>query len=265
MLIRARDRRIHYDLLGPSGGPVVCFAHSLSADSGIWSEQLAPLLAQGWQVLRLDMRGHGGSDAVTGKYTMSALADDVALSLDVLGIRQIHFVGVSIGGMIGQTLGIERPERLLSLLLCDTSPQTAPGSMSMWEARFSALRAARSVEPLADETMRRWFTPGFEARDPGRWKQVRATIAATPVEGYVGCAGAIINFDVLAKLPSVKARTLVVCGDEDSGAPPEGNRTIASRIPGARYHEIANARHIPMLEHPDTFNRILLDWLTSGR
>src|SRR5215475_6700668 len=102
MLIQPDPHRIHYDLIGPAAGPVACFAHSLSSDSGIWSEQLPPLIARGWRVLRLDMCGHGGSDPVVGNYTMSALAVDVVRVLDFLGIARMHFIGVSIGGMIGQ-------------------------------------------------------------------------------------------------------------------------------------------------------------------
>jgi 3-oxoadipate enol-lactonase len=265
MIIRTGHRRIHYDLVGPTGGPIACFAHSLSSDSGIWSEQIAPLVTQGWQVLRLDMRGHGGSDPVAEDCSMSALAGDVVLVLDFLGIPQIHFVGVSIGGMIGQVLGIEHGPRLHSLMLCGTSPRTVPGGMAMWEARFATIRAASSVEPLADDTMGRWFTDGFKPRRPDRWKQVRETIAATPPTGYIGGANAILGFDVLSQLPAVKAPTLVLCGDGDVGTPPEGNRTVASLIPGARYHEMANARHIPMLEYPDAFNRVMLDWLAARR
>src|SRR5438067_1389882 len=108
MLITTGSRRIHYDLVGPEAGPVVCMAHSLSADSGVWAEQTPALLAQGWRVLRLDMRGHGGSDPVAGRCTMADLADDVVLVLDALALERVHFVGVSIGGMIGQTLGITR-------------------------------------------------------------------------------------------------------------------------------------------------------------
>jgi 3-oxoadipate enol-lactonase len=265
MLIEAGDRRLSYDFIGPETGPVVCFTHSLSSDDGIWVEQLPPLLGKGWRVLRLNMRGHGGSDPVAGDYTMTALADDVALVLDFLGLESVHYVGVSIGGMIGQTFAIEHSHRLLSLMLCGTSPATPPGGMGLWEPRFQAVKRADSVEPLADATMERWFTDAFRARRPDRWKQIRATVACTTPAGYLGCAAAILKFDLLQKLPSVKTPTLVVCGDDDPGTPPAGNRKIAELIEGARYQEIADARHIPMVEHPDTFNRIMIDWLSSKR
>jgi 3-oxoadipate enol-lactonase len=263
MLVTTSGRKIHYDLLGPQHGAVVCMAHSLSADGGVWVEQLPALLEQGWRVLRLDMRGHGGSDPVAGGCSMTDLAADVVLVLDVLGIDQAHFVGVSIGGMIGQTLAIAHGHRLASAMLCGTSPQAVPGGMPMWDARFAAIRAAGSVEPLADVTMERWFTKAFQSRRPDRWRQMRETIASTTPEGYLAGAEAIINFDVLSELPGVRTPTLVVCGDDDPGTPAEGNRKIAALIPGARYEEIAEARHIPMLEHPDVFNRILIDWLAA--
>lgn len=201
MLINAADRHghrnIYYDLVGPETGPVVCCAHSLSSDGGIWAEQMLPLLSAGWRVLRLDMRGHGGSDPVPGDYTMSELANDVVLVLDFLGLQKIHFVGVSIGGMIGQTLAIEHGHRLHSAMLCGTSPKSVPGGMAIWEPRFAAINQTGSVEPLADATMQRWFTDTFKPRRPERWQQIRSIIACTTPVGYLGGAAAILKFDVL--------------------------------------------------------------------
>ena len=107
MLINLKGRRLYYDLTGPENGPVVCFAHSLSSDGGMWAEQMAPLVGSGYRILRLDMRGHGGSDPVAGDYTMAALADDVAAALDFLQITKVHFIGLSIGGMLGQAFARE--------------------------------------------------------------------------------------------------------------------------------------------------------------
>ena len=265
MLINLAGRRIYYDLAGPDNGQVVCFTHSLASDSGMWAEQLSPLLAGGYRVLRLDMRGHGGSDAVAGDYTMAQLADDVAASLDFLGIARVQFVGLSIGGMLGQAFAIAHGQRLISAMLCDTSPQTPPGAQGAWAPRIDAVKKANSLAPLADPTMGRWFTDAYQPRNPGRWKQIHATIAGTTTAGYLGCAAAILNFDFVPKLPSVKVPTLVVCGANDEGTPPAGNKRIAELIPGGRYEEIANARHFPNVEHPDVFNRIMLGWLGSHR
>jgi 3-oxoadipate enol-lactonase len=265
MLIKAGNRHIYYDLIGPENGPVVCFTHSLSSDSGMWAEQLSPLLADGWRVLRQDMRGHGGSDPLEGDYTMAALADDVALSLDFLGIDRVHYIGLSIGGMIGQAFAIGHGHRLHSAMLCDTAPGTPPGGKAAWGPRIATVKSAGSLEPLGDATMERWFTDAFKPKRPARWKEIRSTIVSTAPAGYLGCAAAILDFDFVPKLPSVTVPTLVVCGDDDQGTPPDGNRKIAELIPGARYEEIANARHFPNVEHPDVFNRIMTAWLSGKR
>ena len=90
MLLSLNGQKIYFDLAGPQAAPTVCFTHSLNSDGGMWAEQLVPLLGAGYRVLRLDMRGHGGSDPVAGDYSMEQLADDVAGSLDFLGISRVQ-------------------------------------------------------------------------------------------------------------------------------------------------------------------------------
>jgi 3-oxoadipate enol-lactonase len=266
MLVNIDGRDLRYDILGDEAAPVVCMAHCLSFDSGVWAEQVPPLLAAGWRVLRLDMRGHGGSEAGPDNCTMSMLAGDVAGVLDFLGIPKVHFVGVSIGGMIGQVFGIEHADRALSLMLCGTAPAALDGGMELlWMPRFEAIAAAGSLEPLADATMARWVTEAFRERRPVRWAQIRETICRTSVQGYRGGALAIDGFDVRDRLHRITVPTLVLCGDGDTGTPPAGNRRIAELIPGARYIELENARHTPMVEYPELFAGILLDWLETHR
>jgi len=265
MLINRAAGNLCYDLVGPQDAPVVCFTHSLASDGGMWAEQLPPLLAAGYRVLRLDMRGHGGSDPVAGDYTMTQLADDAAEALDFLGIGRVHFIGLSIGGMLGQAFAIKHGRRLLSAMLCDTSPQTPAGAHEAWAPRIAAVKGANSVAPLADPTMERWFTDAYKPRNPGRWKQIHASIGGTTAAGYLGCAAAILNFDFIADLPKVTVPTLVVCGSDDQGTPPAGNKRIAELVPGGRYEEIANARHFPNVEHADVFNRLMMQWLAQHR
>jgi 3-oxoadipate enol-lactonase len=265
MLINLPGRRLYYDLAGPDDGLVVCFTHSLSSDGGMWAEQMVPLLAAGYRVLRLDMRGHGGSDPVAGDYTMAALADDVAVALDRLGIGKVHYIGLSIGGMLGQAFAIAHGHKLASAMWCDTSPKSPAGAKAAWGPRIEAVSKAGSLEPLADSTMERWFTDAFKPRKPARWKEIRETISGTTPAGYLGCAAAILDFDFEPKLPSLKVPTLVVCGAEDPGTPPAGNRRIAELVPGGRYEEIPATRHFPNVESPDAFNRIMMSWLGARR
>jgi 3-oxoadipate enol-lactonase len=265
MLLPLAGRRLYYDLAGPDDGPVVCFTHSLSSDSGMWAEQLPPLLAAGFRVLRVDMRGHGGSDPVAGDYTMDQLAADVAAVVNALGIRRVHYIGLSIGGMIGQAFALNHVDKLTSLMLCDTLPASLPDGKAAWAPRIAAATRENSLASLAEGTMERWFTEAFRPRNPGRWTQIRDTVVGTTARGYLGCAAAILNFDFLARLPTLKVPALVVCGADDQGTPAAANKQIAALIPGGRYEEIAAARHLPNVEHPAVFNRIMMNWLGAHR
>ena len=265
MLLSLNGRRIAYDLVGSEAAPVVCFTHSLAADGGMWAEQLPPLLAAGFRVLRLDMRGHGGSDPLPRPYSMGQLAGDVAAVLAALEMPRVHYIGLSIGGMIGQAFALEHSDRLISAMWCDTLPASPQGAKAVWDERIATVQTAGSLAPLADVTVERWLTDGFKHRNPNRWKQIRDTVAATSPDGYLGCSDAILSFDFTARLAGLRLPLLVVCGDQDPGTPPEQNRKIAGLVPGARYEGIADAKHFPNVEHPDTFNRIMMSWLESQR
>lgn len=265
MLLQIDGRRIAYDLVGPESGPVVCLTHSLAADGGMWAEQLPPLLAAGFRVLRLDMRGHGGSEPAPRPYSMDQLAGDVAAALAVLDISRIHYIGLSIGGMLGQAFALAHGDRLLSAMWCDTLPASPQGAKAAWDERIATVQRANSLEPLADATVERWLTDDFKQRNSRRWRQIRDTVAATTPAGYLGCCDAILDFDFTGRLASLQVPLLVVCGDQDPGTPPEQNRRIAALVPGARYEPIANAKHFPNVEHPEAFNRIMTGWLEAQR
>jgi 3-oxoadipate enol-lactonase len=265
MLLPLRGRRIAYDLVGPEDAPTICITHSLASDGGSWAEQLPALLREGFRVLRLDMRGHGGSDPVEGDYTMPALADDVAQVLDALAIPRVHYIGLSIGGMIGQAFALAHGERLISAMWCDTLPSSPSGAAEIWAQRIAAVRAANSLEPLADQTVERWLTDDFRRTHPGRWRQICDTVVGTTPDGYLGCCAAILDFDFVPRLPEVRVPVLVVCGADDAGTPPGENRKLAGLVPGARYEEMAGCRHFPNVERPDEFNRIMLSWLNRRK
>jgi 3-oxoadipate enol-lactonase len=264
MLLPLAGRRLYYDLSGPEAGPAVCITHSLASDGGSWAEQVPALLEAGFRILRLDMRGHGGSDPVTGDYTMSALAGDVASALDALGLDRVHYIGLSIGGMIGQAFALEHGDRLLSALWSDTLP-ASPAARAAWDERMGIVRRANSLGPIAEATMERWFTETFRTKNPGRWQQIRDTIVGTTPAGYLGCSAAILDFDFVPRLASLRLPVLVVCGSDDPGTPAAENRRLAGLVPGARYEEIAGMRHFPNVEAPADFNRIMLGWLEAQR
>ena len=262
MLLHVSGHRLRFDLLG-TGSRTICFAHALAADSGMWAEQVPALLACGFRVLTIDMRGHGGSHAVTGDYTLRELAADIAAIIAATELDRVDFVGLSIGGMIGEALAIHFKQHVASLFLCETPPASLKNAREIWAPRMAAARAAKSLEPIADATMARWLTEEFRTRNPRRWRQIRETVAGTSVAGYCGCVAALSNFDFTHDLPALTVPALVLCGEDDKASSLEENRRLAELIPGGRFVAFAGARHLPNIEAPERFNRILLDWLDA--
>jgi len=250
---------VRYELDGPPDAPAVTLSHSLATDLGMWQPQMAALLPR-FRVLRYDTRGHGGTDAPTGPYSLDALAEDAHALLAAVGIERTHFVGLSMGGMIAQTLALAHPELLSSVVLSDTAGATSREAWPLWDERVETARTA-GMEAHVEPTLARWFTPGFIGAHPPMLDAVRDMIRATPVEGYAGCAEAIKHLDLLERLPVLRLPTLVLVGAEDPGTPPEAARSIQERIPGAELVVIESASHLSNIEQPEQFNQALLKFL----
>lgn len=255
------EQGLHYDLIGPRNARVVCLVHSLAADTGMWREQMLPLLNAGFTVLRLDLPGHGGSAPRAGAHSMASLARDVLAVLDAARVGVVDYVGLSLGGMVGQALALAHPARLRSIMICDALPQSLPNAHAIWGPRIGDVRAARSCAPIAQATLERWLTPGFIAAHPTRAAEILATIAATHPDGYAGCAEAISAFDHVPRLPELSLPVAVVCGEHDHAVPPAEGQRIASLVQKGRFHLVPGAMHLPNVECAEFFNVLLLDWL----
>lgn len=264
MLMSRDGRPIAYDLVGEDDRRTVCLVHSLAADSGMWAEQVPALLRAGFAVLRIDLRGHGGSAATAGAYRMEELAADLAFVLQRLNRGPVHYVGLSLGGMSGQSLALDHPELIRSLMICDALPASLPNADAIWLPRIDAVRAAGSVIPVAQGTVERWLTADYHAKNPARWRQILDTIAATDPDGYTGCVEAIRDFTFVARLPGMAMPVCVVCGENDTAVPPSEGARIAALVPDGRFHAIAGALHLPNVEKPEAFNRVLLEWLAAN-
>jgi 3-oxoadipate enol-lactonase len=261
MLTQLNSHRVAFDLLGGDRDPVVCFAHSLATDSGMWAEQVPSLLAAGFRVLRIDMRGHGGSTATNGGYTMDELAGDVSQVVSLLGIDSVHYVGLSIGGMFGLAFALNHSEQLKSLMICDAIPASMPNAPAIWGPRVDAVCKADSLKPVSLGTIDRWLSTHYKEKNPRRWQQIFDTILGTTPKGFIGGAAAMQRFNFIDRLPQISAPSIVVCGADDPVAPPAQNERIAKLIPHAQFVVIPNALHLPNIEDPATFNRIMLNWL----
>lgn len=240
-------------------GPWLVMSHSLACDLHMWDEQAA-LLAKDFTVLRFDTRGHGKSDAPEGAYTMEMLAIDTKGLLDALGVNACHWVGLSMGGMIGQAFALRYPGVFKTLVLADTTSRYPPDAQSVWDGRIATVRE-KGMEPLVDSTLARWFTDGFRFAHSDVCTRVAGMIRATPVSGFAGCCHAIPKIDYTSRLNEIRCPTLVIVGEQDSGTPVEMAREIHTAIPGSELVVIPSAAHLSNLEQPDAFNKALTGFL----
>jgi 3-oxoadipate enol-lactonase len=257
--ILANEIHVNCQFSGPERAPLVVLSHSL-ASSGIMWEQQMPALVDGYRVLRYDTRGHGGSDAPSGPYTLDQLGDDVIAMLDSLDIERVHWVGLSMGGMVGQNLAIRHPQRLLSLALCDTTSRVPEQAMPVWDERI-AVAEKSGMQPLCAGTMERWFTPPYLEADGPELHGIREQFLHTPTSGYVGCCQAIRELDYTGQLSQITLPVQVIVGADDPTTPLEAARVIQQNIAGAALAVIDNGSHLCNVEQPEAFNHALLEFL----
>ena len=255
-LIRGPKSPLAVHLRGADNAPAVVLSHSLLTSHRMWDAQAALLAARGWRVVALDTRGHGASPPPPPPYRIDELADDVVAVLDALGIARAHYVGLSLGGMIGFALGIDHPDRVLSLVLCDTRADAPAAYAAPWDARIEQARAG-GCAVLADATLERWFGRDFLdahadlAATIGRW------IETTPLAGFEGCARAIQQLDLVDRVERIAAPTTLIVGERD-GDLPQVLGALRARIAGAELEVIADAGHLANVDQPERFNAALL-------
>ncbi|HVO44706.1 MAG TPA: 3-oxoadipate enol-lactonase [Steroidobacteraceae bacterium] len=252
--------QLNYTIDG--AGPWLVMSHSLACNLEMWDPQM-DALKRAYQVLRFDTRGHGGSDAPAGAYSLEQLADDLHGLLQALKVERPHFVGLSMGGMIGMTYALKYPGRLRSLVLCDTSSRLGPEVQPIWDDRIKTA-SEKGMEPLVEPTLKRWFTEAMVSRRPPVLDKVAAMIRATPPAGYAGCCHAIPKINVTARLQEITCPIQVIVGEQDAGTPVAMSREIQAAAPGSELAVIPNASHLSNLEQPEAFNRALLDFLARA-
>lgn len=244
---------IYYEIEGE--GPWMTLSHSLACNLHMWDPQMA-LLTKHFKVLRFDTRGHGKSIAPMGPYTMDLLAEDAYALFAELGITQTHWMGLSMGGMIGQTLALKYPNVCASLVLADTTSRRPDNALKMWGDRIEIVRA-QGMQGLLANTLSRWFTEPFLQQKSSALQAIEKGILDTPVEGFAGCCEAIARIDTFDRLPEIKCPVLIMVGSDDHGTPPEMARKIQAQIPQSVLHIIEQASHISNVEQTAVFNQHL--------
>jgi 3-oxoadipate enol-lactonase len=247
--------RVHYRVDGDPEGPPVVFANSLGTDLRLW-DKVIPLLPQGLRYIRYDKRGHGLTDATPQPYAMGTLIRDAEALLDHLGVRDALFVGLSIGGMIGQGLAVKRMDLVRALVISNSAAKI--GVPSMWQDRIEA--ATRDgIAALADGVMERWFGRAFrETEELSAW---RTMLIRQTVEGYAGCCAAISGTDFYTPTAGLRLPVLGIAGSEDGATPPDLVRETVDLVPGSRFALIRGAGHLPCVDQPEAYARVLTDFI----
>lgn len=241
----------------PEGQPVV-FANSLGTDLRIWDAVIEHLPRDGFRYIRFDKRGHGLSACPPPPYTMGELANDAEAVLDHLKVTDCLFVGLSIGGMIGQLLASRNPNRIKGLVLSNTAAKM--GEPAMWRDRIAAIEAG-GLESLADAILDRWFGDVYRSSAESRiW---RAMLTRTPAQGYIGCCEAIANADLRATTAQLRLPVLGIGGSEDKASPSDLVKATTDLVPGSRFVELGGTGHLPCVEAPEVYAEHLMSFFTE--
>ena len=254
--IQISGARFHYRLDGATHAPVVVLSNSLGTNLAMWDAQI-PALAQKFRVLRYDSRGHGASDVTPGPYTIETLGRDVVGLLDALQIPAAHYCGLSIGGLIGQWLGINAAKRFKSLTLCNTAARI--GTIDGWNTRIASIKEG-GIAPIANGVVSRWFTEDFAKREPTWVEAARQMLLHTSPEGYAATCAALRDEDLRESIAAIRTPTLVISGAQDAAVTAADGRFLAGKVPGAQYLEL-NAAHLSNIEAAEPFTAALLKFL----
>lgn len=261
MKVKTNGIETHYVIEGD--GPWLTMSHSLACNLSMWDGQ-AKLLSSRFKVLRYDTRGHGASSAPPGPYTLDQLADDTKALFDALGIKRTHWVGLSMGGMIGETFALKYPGVFQSMVLADTTSRRPPNAEQMWGERVT-LAQEKGMGAVVDATLGRWFTEPYRQARKDVMARIGADILNTPVAGFAGCCQAISKIDVLDRLQEIDCPALVIVGEHDHGTPPEMARQIQANLRGSKLVVISSAAHLSNVEQPQAFNDALVAFLDGVR
>ena len=249
---------LHVEVDGPETAPALMLSNSLGTDLHLWDEQV-PSWSRHFRVVRYDRRGHGKSGFTAGPRTMERLGRDALTIMDGLGLSKVHWCGLSMGGMVGQWLASNAPQRIDKLILSNTSAYF-PDKIR-WKDRINAVRAG-GLASVAEAVMNLWFTAEFRERAPDTVAGMKQMLSATPVEGYIASCEAIRDMDHRELLPKIVSRTLVIAGRHDVSTPLESAEFMRSHIPGAAL-TLLDAAHISNVEQPAIYTAEVLGFLTQ--
>ncbi len=252
--------QLNFQTAGDRAAPPVLLCHSLGTSLEAFAAQRRALEPEHF-VVSVDLRGHGGSAAPPGPYTLGDLAGDFTDTLDSIGLDRVDIAGISLGAMSAIWLAAHRPERVDRLA---TICAAARLDGDIWRSRAATARDV-GLEEMSIGSPTRWFSPTFYRQNPAIVAEYSAGILRTDREGYAGCCEALAQMDLFADLPRVVAETLVISGEDDTATPPEDGEAIAASIPNAGYVLVEHAAHLAIVEQPEEISRLLVEHFRAGR
>jgi len=258
--ITANGLVLHADDYGPRDGLPLVFSNSLGTDYRVW-DPLLPHLPDGLRLIRYDKRGHGLSTCPDAPYAITDHMKDLADLMDVLEVSGAIIVGLSVGGLIAQSLAAARPDLVKGLVLCDTGHKI--GTPDIWNPRIEAVEKG-GIAALGDATMERWFSKSFHTNRPDDLALWRAMLTRTPAQGYIGTCAAIRDADLTASSSALDLPTVCIVGSEDTATTPDLVRSMAKLI-GGHFVEIDGAGHLPCVDAPETLAGIIKSFLQEHR
>jgi len=256
-MIDADGCLLNVSVEGRDGGPTLMLSNSLGCTMAMWEPQL-PVLTKLFRVIRYDRRGHGKS-GMNGPVSMERYGKDVLAILDDLNIDKVHWCGLSMGGMVGQWLGANAPDRFNKMILANTSCYYP--DPTNWHNRIKAVREG-GIASVADAVIGGWLTADFRERDPDATAKMKAMLLATPVDGYLAACEALSTLDQRALLPNIKSPVLVIAGKQDNATPVSAGEFIRANIPGASM-TLLDAAHISNVEQSHAFTEAVVGFLTQ--
>jgi 3-oxoadipate enol-lactonase len=242
------------------GRAPLVLSHALGLDLQMWDALAAELAGAGHEVLRYDHRGHGGSAVPPGPYAMDDLVEDAARLLREWGRGPVVFVGLSMGGMVGQGLALRHPDLLRGLVVANSTSRYPQAAQAAWSQRIAAVEAG-GMAAVADAVVERYLHAEGRAAHPDLASALRGRLLRTDPVGYVAACHAVAGVDWQDALGGVRCPTLVIAGGRDAGATPAMGEAIAAAIPGARFELLAEASHLSVAECPAAFGGLLRDFL----
>ena len=257
-MIDADGCPINVAVEGRHSGPTLMLSNSLGCTFKMWEPQMKALM-QLFRVIRYDRRGHGKSGVPPGPYSMQRFGRDVLAILNHLNIDKVHWCGLSMGGMVGQWLGANAPERIDKIVLANTACYYA--DPTNWLNRIKAVKDG-GIAAVADTVIAGWLSADFREREPEITANMKAMLLASPVQGYLACCEALSKLDQRDLLPKIKSPTLVIAGRNDQATPIAAGELIRSKIPGASL-TILDAAHISNVEQSYAFTEAVVGFLTQ--